>query len=107
MKNNFLLYSLLIVATMANNTLFGIWADPKFPEKLTQRYPAYKGKIIESTNIMSNAWKMMLRDPNNDYAQTVITDQSKALADIVCEAARKEINDQITEESEFTIIRAD
>ena len=92
---------------MANNTIFGIWADSNFPVKLSQRYPAYKEKIAESVNIINNAWKMMQRDPNNDFAQTLIADQSKALADIVCEAARKEINDQITEESEFAIIRAD
>ena len=81
------------------SSLFGFWQDPKFPETLSMRYPAYREQIVKLSGEINLYFKMISRDPNSPVAE-LLAEKSKELADLICEAARKEINDQI-EESEF------
>ena len=94
------LYYILVILVLLNSSLFGYWQDPKFPETLGNRYPRYREQILKLNEEINFYFKMISRDPQSPIAQKLLADKSKEFADLICEAARKEINDQI-EESEF------
>lgn len=98
MKINYI----LAIALMSKQ-IFGFWADSKFPEKLVQRYPTYKTKIMKLNEEVNNSFKMITRDPKNKLAERHLADKSREFADLICEAARNEIKEQI-EETEFVKI---
>jgi len=100
MKFNYLLVFFICISS----PLFGYWADPKFPDKLIQRYPAYKQRIEQLNKEIVAAWNRLEKNTKDKEALSVLERKSKELADLVCEAARKEIKNQITEQSEFVIL---
>lgn len=94
---------LLLFSSITFSQLFGFWADSKFPEKLVGRYPSYKTKILKLNDEINYGFKMITRDPKNKIAERHLADKSKEFADLICEAARNEIREQI-EETEFVKI---
>lgn len=96
--------TILILTFLISSQLFGFWADSKFPEKLIGRYPSYKTKILKLNDEINYAFKMIAKDPKNKIAERHLADKSKEFADLICEAARNEIKEQITEETEFVKI---
>ena len=94
---------LIALTTFMSIPLFGFWADSKFPETLIKRYPRYKQKIQKINEEIQYNFKIISRDPKNAYAQQLLAQKSKELSDVICEAARNEIKEQI-EEAEFVKI---
>lgn len=93
----------LLIIVLTNSQLFGFWQDTKFHEKLVIRYPAYKQRILKLNDEVNHYFKMISHDPKNALAQQLLNDKTKEFADLICEAARNEIKDQM-EESEFVKI---
>lgn len=101
MKLNYL----LAILTLVSSPLFGsFWADEKFPEKLIQRYPSYAERIKGINAAIDVYWRIIQTYPKDRNAPILLTEKTKELANLISEAARKEIQDQITEESEFIIM---
>ncbi len=88
-----------------SSPLFGYWANRNFAATLIQRYPSYGQKIEQLNKELIAAWDRLERNDKDKEALTILERKSKELADTICEAARREIKEQITEEKEFVIIQ--
>lgn len=115
----------LVILSCLVSTTHGVeYLSSQYVRLLVQRYPGMKQQITALVNDLNENWTKYkavedqinkfqgttLQEAHNLNAriasyQTAIKDQSAQLADLLCQAQKEELRDQITESAEFVILK--
>lgn len=96
-------YLVVIIAFMSS-PLLAMWWNEKFPETLIKRYPDHRQKIDQLNKELTASWEFLREAPQSVKGKEAFNQKIRQFADMICEAARKEVINELTGESEFVII---
>jgi hypothetical protein len=92
-------YALVILAFTGSQVFaMDVWRDSKFPEKLMNRYPAYREKIKTLSGEINNYFRMFAKNPG---VESTLDAAKQEFANLICEVTRKEVASSAGRDARF------